>query len=107
MRPLSETLTELIGFAEEVITSPGKFYGMSIDERFSKLSAEMHYAHALPAEAERTSRAGMIMVLELEGFFASDRESTSSWLMHAGGILPELRGEAWKAKQNEKEARGS
>jgi hypothetical protein len=105
MRLLSETLVDLIGFAEETITRPAKYYGVSVDERFTSLAAEIRHADALPAEAIRTTRAGMVMVIALEEFFAGDREPTSQMLMIAGATLPWLRGEAWTARKNEKEAR--
>jgi hypothetical protein len=107
MRPLSETLTDLIRFAEETITKPSKHYGFMVDQRFADVAAEVRHADALPAEGARTTRAGMVMVITLEEFFAGEREPTSHMLMLAGATLPWLRGEAWTAFRNEKEARRS
>ena len=107
MRSLSETLTDLIGFAEETITRPANHYGFMVDQRFTIVSQEVRRADALPAEGIRTTRAGMIMITALDEFFGGDREATSPWLMLAGTTLPLLRAEAWRAKRNEQEVRGS
>ena len=107
MRRLSEVLTDLIGFAEETITRPARHYGFTIDQRFTSVSAEIYHAHALPAEGIRTTYAALSMVLALEAFFASDREATSTWLGHAGKLLPDLRAEAWRADRNERERASS
>jgi hypothetical protein len=104
MRPLSQVLTELIGFAEETVTRPAKHYGFSVDV-LVRLAAEVRHADALPAEGIRTTRAGMMMVIAIEEFFSTDREATSPWLMLAGSLLPMLRAEAWRARRNEQEAR--
>jgi hypothetical protein len=106
MKPLSELLTDLIGFAEEVITRPQKYHGFRVDDRFFEFAAAMRHADSLPAEGIRTTRAGVMMITALEEFFAGDHEPTSRWLMVAGSLLPLLRGEAWQAMRNEKDARG-
>jgi hypothetical protein len=106
MKPLSETLTDLIGFAEEVIGKPAKFRTFLIDSNFSTIASEIRHAEALPAEGIRTTGAGMIMVVALDEFFAGDiREATSPWLGVAGVTLPLLRGDALRARLNEIEAR--
>ena len=70
MRPLSEILVDLIGFAEEVITRPAMHhYGFAIDTRFAALAAEVRHADARPAEGVRTTRAAVVMVTVLEQFF--------------------------------------
>jgi len=107
MRSLSETLIDLIGFAEDVITKPSKHYGPYVDPRFAVLAVEIRHADSMPAEGKRTTRAGLVVVIYLEEFFASDREPTSHFLGKVGNDLPWLRGEAWQARRNEKEARGS
>lgn len=107
MRALSETLTDLIVLAEDTIARPMKHYGFAVDERFTIVSQEIRRADGLPAEGIRTTRAAMIMVTALDEFIASDRESTSPWLMLAGTALPLLRAEAWRARRNEQEARGT
>lgn len=104
MRPLSEILTDLIGFTEETITRPNKHFGFTVEDRFIELAREVSYADALPAEGVRTTRAALVMVIVLEEFFSGDREPTSRLLMLAGASLPWLRGEAWAAHRNEKEA---
>jgi hypothetical protein len=107
MRPLSETLLDLVGFAEEVITRPAKYFMPAMDDRlrFNSLAAEIRKADVTPAEGVRTTRAALVMVIVLEEFLAGDREPTSHFLGHAGITLPWLRGEAWQARRNEKEAR--
>lgn len=107
MRTLADTLLDLIGFAEEVITKPAKYFGPAMDDRlrFNSLAAEIRQADTRPAEGIRTTRAALVMVIVLEEFFAGDREPTSHFLAHAGVTLPWLRGEAWQARRNEKEQR--
>jgi hypothetical protein len=107
MRSLSETLTDLIGFAEETVTRPARHLGFTIDDRFQEMAREVRHADGLPAEGVRTTRAGMMMVIAIEEFFSTDREATSPWLMLAGSLLPMLRAEAWRARRNEQEARAS
>jgi hypothetical protein len=107
MRPLSEILTDLIGIAEEEVVRPAKHYGVTVDARFTRVAAEMRHADVLPAEGIRTTRAAMIMITALDEFFASERADSSPWLMLAGTTLPLLRTEAWRARWNEQEARGS
>lgn len=102
MRALSAVLYDLIGVAEEVVTRP-RLVDQSF--KFSALGSEVRYADALPAEGVRTTRAAMVMVIALEEFRNGDREPGSPWLMMAGATLPLLRGEAWAATKNEKEAR--
>jgi hypothetical protein len=107
---LSETLTLLIGYAEETITRPARqarSFGFTEEERFAVLANEVRCADARPAEGVRTTRAAMIMVFAIEEFLAGDREATSQWLGLAGATLPLLRAEAWRARRNEQEARGS
>ncbi|MBR1150124.1 hypothetical protein JQ575_05620 [Bradyrhizobium sp. JYMT SZCCT0428] len=112
MRPLSQTLNDLIGFAEETVTRPNRYSGHALGARFGELAAEIRGADARPAEAVRTTRAAMVMVYALEGFYAGEPEAgsrslESPWLMLAGAALPLLRVEAWIAFNNEKAARGT
>lgn len=107
MRLLSETLNELIGLAQETITRPARTRDFATDEKLAKLAAEVRDADARPAEGKRTTDAAMVMVIVLNAFFASDREPTSHLLGNAGVTLTWLRGEAWVALNNEKEARAS
>jgi hypothetical protein len=109
MNPISETLTLLIGFAEEIVARPMMSYasGFGVAERFVLLARDVRHADARPAENLRATNAAMIMVIALEQFFAGDREKTSPWLMVAGATLPLLRAEAWLAHRSEKETRAS
>jgi hypothetical protein len=107
MRPLSETLTDLISFAEDIVGKPAKFRTFMADTNFSTIAAEIRHAESIPAEGIRTTGAGMIMVVALDEFFASDREATSPWLGVAGVTLPLLRAQAWRAMKNEIEARAA
>lgn len=107
MRPLSETLIDLIGFAEGVVIRPARGPDAAMAEIFAGLSAEVRQADARPAEAIRTTSAALIMVTALAEFFATARAEASPWLMVAGATLPLLRSDAWRARQNEREARAS
>jgi hypothetical protein len=103
MRPISSTLTELIVFAEGVITRPNGNHDWY--ERLNAIAVEVRYADALPAENIRTTRAALIMTVAIEEFRDSDRYAGSQWLILAGAVLPILRAEAYVALQNEKKAR--
>lgn len=107
MKPLSEMLTQLIEFGQQIITRPNMHIGAREAEYFAFLANEVRLADARPAEGDRCTQAALAMVSALEGFFASDREPTSQWLGLAGNALPLLRGQAWRARSNEQEARGS
>jgi hypothetical protein len=107
MRLLSETLIDLIGFAEQTITRPATHYGFAVDIRLAAIATEVRRADAMPAEGIRTTRLALAMVIFLEEFFNGDRSATSRMVGHAGNLLPDLRQEAWTARDNEKEARGS
>ncbi len=107
MRPLSEALADLIGFVEETVTRPARMPSVGRESRFSIIADEIRRADAQPSEGPRATRAGVVMVTVLEAFFAGDREPTSQMLSIAGATLPWLRGEAWTARKNEKEARGA
>jgi hypothetical protein len=102
MRHLSETLTDLIGFAEETVTRPARYSGLALDARFAGLAAEVRGADQRPAENVRTTRAAMVTVIALEEFYSGGAERGSPWLMLAGTVLPLLRVEAWVALQNER-----
>ncbi len=109
MRPLSETLLDLIGFAEESVTRPRRYSGHALQARFAGIAAEVRDAVARPAEHERTTTAALIMVHALEEFYAAGDVSenfSNPWLMIAGATLPLLRLDAWRALNNEKAERG-
>lgn len=103
MRALSAVLTELIVFADSVVTRPQSHHGNS--EQFAALASEVRHAAALPAESVRTTQAAMVIVIAIEEFRQSGEEPGSRWLMLVGATLPLLRSEAWLALNNEKEAR--
>lgn len=112
MRPLSSTLNDLIGFAEETVTKPNRYVaGPTLDSRFAGIADEVRAAAARPAENIRTTRAAVMMVNALEGFYEAGNEPDGSahtqnpWLMLAGATLPLLRVDAWRAFNNEKQAR--
>lgn len=107
MRPLSQTLNDLITVASEIVTRPRSGTGINAGGHFDMLAAEVRQAENSPAEAVRTTRAAMIMVFALEEFRDGEQEAGSPWLMMAGTALPLLRVEAWVALNNEKQARGS
>lgn len=106
MRPLSQTLLDLIGFAEQTVTKPNRYSGAAMNaQAFADIAAEVRAAEARPAENIRTTRAALIMVNALEEFYDGEGEPGSPWLMLAGATLPLLRVDAWRAFNNEKQAR--
>ncbi len=107
-RPLSTTLTDLIGFAEQTVTKPTRYGATDTAWKFAAIAAEVREAEARPAENIRTTTAAMIMVMALEEFHAAGATSenlSNPWLMLAGATLPLLRVDAWRAFNNEKQAR--
>lgn len=105
MRPLSETLTDLIVLAEAVVSRPRSMAVAKDVTPLPTLAAEIRRAAELPAEDVRTTQAALIMAIALKEFFDGDREPGSQWLGVAGVVLPLLRVEAWAALNNEKAAR--
>lgn len=105
MRPLSQTLTDLITVASDVVTRRGT--QLVAGSHFALLASEVRQAEVRPAEDVRTTRAAVIMVLALEEFAAGPMDTGSPWLMLAGNVLPLLRVDAWRAMNQEKAARGS
>ncbi|TYL80158.1 hypothetical protein [Bradyrhizobium cytisi] len=106
MRPLSQTLTELIGFTEEMLTKPARHHGLAAETRFPLLAQEIRDADKRPSEGIRATSSGIAIVACPEAYFAGEMDPTSRWLAAIGGLLPLLRGEAWQALRNEKEAAG-
>jgi len=104
MKPLSQNLTELIVFTEEVVTKPARHHGLAADLRFPVLAQEIRDADRRPAEGVRCTHAGMAIIASIEGFFAGDMDSGSRWLAAIGALLPALRVEAWQQVRNEKAA---
>ncbi|MEY9466320.1 hypothetical protein ABH973_006733 [Bradyrhizobium ottawaense] len=106
MRPLSQTLTELIGFTEELLIRPARHHGMAADTRFAVLAQEIRDADKRPAESIRCTASGIAIVACIEAFFAGEMDPGARWLSAIGALLPILRGEAWQAVRNEKDAAG-
>lgn len=103
MRPLSQTLTDLITVSNDIITRRGMH--TAVGGQFALLADEIRRAEAKPCENVRTTRAAMIMVFALEGFAEGPQDAGSPWLMLAGAALPMLRVDAWLAVNQEKGAR--
>jgi hypothetical protein len=60
-------------------------------------------ADARPAEAIRTTRGALVMVIALEALRDADRdEDVAKWQMLAGAALPMLREESYLALRNER-----
>lgn len=106
MRPLSQTLTELIGFTEEVVTKPARYHGIPGVTGLLDLAREIRDADRRPAEGFRTTASGLAIVACLEAFFAGAMDPGSRWLSAIGALLPILRTEAWQALRNERDAAG-
>jgi hypothetical protein len=102
MMALSSVLTSLIAVADPILRCPQAHKRAA--PLFAELAAEVRRIDCLPAEGARNTRAGLIMVTAIEGFFA-DNGDDDSWLMLAGCALPLLRREAWQAMVEEKDAR--
>jgi hypothetical protein len=100
MKPLSEHLTELIDIAEYVMRRPAQQIVRALPPSFAASAAEIRRVHALPAEATRTTRAGIVMCEAIEGFAGDGCEH---WQMLIGATLPILRREAYLAFCNERE----
>jgi len=98
--PLSLVLTDLITFTEAVLRGP-QLQSRNPPRNFVEISAEITRRHAQPGLP--TSRAAVIMVAAIDGFFA---DQDDAWLMLAGCTLPLLRREAFDALTSEREARG-
>jgi hypothetical protein len=101
MKPLSEHLTQLIDIAEYVMRRPAQHIVRALPLGFAAAAAEIRRVHALPAEATRTTRAGIVMCEAIEGFAADGRDY--HWQMLIGATLPVLRREAYIAFCNERE----
>jgi hypothetical protein len=102
MKRLSECLGSLIVIAEEVMRRPALLAMTQWPAGFAYVADEIRRVHAPPAEATRTTRAGIVMCEAIEGFAADGRDD---WQMLIGATLPILRREAYVAFLNEKELR--
>ena len=100
MKTLSEHLVQLIDIAECVMRRPVQQNVRALPPSFAASAAEIRRVHALPAEATRTTRAGIVMCEAIEGFAADGRDD---WQMLIGATLPILRREAYIAFCNERE----
>jgi hypothetical protein len=105
MKPLSEHLTTLILMAEDVIRRPNQLLAR-LPAAFEELAAEIRHADQKPAESVRTTRAAVIMVTAIEAFFVEPK-TDHHWQMVIGAMLPLLRIDAFRAFENEREARRS
>lgn len=101
MKPLSETLTLLIGTAEDIIRRPAQFSGVA--PSFAGIAADLRHADASPSESVRTTRAGVIMCTAIEAFFA-DPKTDHHWQMVIGTILPLLRIDAYQQLLQERDS---
>jgi len=108
MRELSKTLGALIDIANQVVTRHGLTLGGHIvSGPFAEIAAEIRAADARPSEGIRCTNAAFAMVIALEAYRDGERDPGSPWLMIAGALLPLLRADAWRALNDEKEARAS
>lgn len=108
MRELSKTLTALIEIAGNVVTRHGlTLAGNIVSGEFAAIAAEVRAADQRPAEGVRCTNAALAMVIALEAYRAGERDAGSPWLMIAGALLPMLRADAWRALNQEKEARAN
>jgi hypothetical protein len=106
MRPLSQSLSELIALADLAVrTTP-----LAMPLSFGSLAAEIRREHALPADTIRCTYAAIVMLDAFDGLASvirADAKTRQPWQMLIGLALPMLRAEAYQQFVNEKEARGS
>ncbi len=98
MKPLSEHLTVLIATAEDIVRRPAQI-PTQLPVSLVELFAEIRAADARPAEGARSTRAGMMMINAIEGFF---EHGDDRWQILIGATLPVLRREAWQALRVER-----
>jgi len=101
MRPLSECLTALIREADVLIRQPQQ---VRHTPAFAALAAEIRDWERRPAEGVRCTRAALVMLHAIEGYFETGGEKGNPWLMLAGATLPLLRVDAWLALNDERNA---
>lgn len=101
MKTLSENLTVLIATAEDLIRKPAHMLPSELPAKFPELAAEIIQAHARPCDGIRSTRAGMMMCIAIDGFFAGDA-GDQFFQSEIGSILPKLRSEAFQARKNER-----
>jgi hypothetical protein len=100
MRELSASLTELIAIAEGIVL---RGRPQTPAASFSPLAAEIHHAHAMPADGPRCTHAAMLMLAAIDGWRATDAGMV--WIALIGAALPLLREEAFRAICSERDAR--
>ncbi|MES5483616.1 hypothetical protein QMZ05_12730 [Bradyrhizobium sp. INPA03-11B] len=103
IRPLSQTLNDLIGIAESVVTR-ARYATPMPRATFAALAAEVREAESLPADGQRATYGAIVVVNAIEAFHATGSESGSPWQMIVGTALPLLRTDAWIALNQEKAA---
>ncbi|SDC08491.1 hypothetical protein SAMN05216337_1001216 [Bradyrhizobium brasilense] len=104
IRPLSQTLTELIIIAESMVTR-ARYASAAPIGQFNVLAAEVWAAHQRPAaDGERATYGAVHIVNAIEAFHATGAEAGSPWQMEIGSGLPMLRADAFRAFSQEKAA---
>ena len=101
MRSLSENLSILIATAEDMIRKPAHQLPTDLPERFGEITDAIKRAHERPCDGVRSTRAGMMMCLAIDGFFSGDA-GDQFYQSEIGSILPKLRSEAFQARKNER-----
>lgn len=104
IRPLSQTLNELIPIAESMVTRARYSTSQPLGH-FTVLAAEVWAAHQRPAaDGKRATYGAVAIVNAIEAFHANCAEVGSPWQMEIGSCLPLLRTDAWLAFSQEKAA---
>jgi hypothetical protein len=102
MKPLSENLLVLIATAEDMMRRPAHQIPTQLPADFGNLADAIRLADAQPCDGiNRATRAGVVMVTAIEGFFY-EQSGDHHWQMLIGATLPLLRRAAWQALKNEK-----
>lgn len=106
-KPISGILSSLIVVAEEIITRPSiVLQSPRTQERVALLSVDVREADDQLYEGEPTTSSGLVMITALEQYLIHQGKGLAGmWLVLAGAALPLLREEAFKALENEREAR--
>lgn len=104
MKPLSQTLSNLVVLAEELTTRP-LINPLLLRDRCLTIGSEVRAADARPAESVRTTSAAMMMVMAIHEYRHAAADRAPMWLMLIGATLPLLRQAAFDAFAEENEQR--
>lgn len=105
MRSLHAVLNDLLVLSESVVARPVMGDVRRVSSQLADIAREVRYHDGLPAEGERATRAAAVMVTAIEEFMGGEERDARAWLMIAGGVLPLVRSDAYRAMVAERGAR--